>query len=553
MITLLLGALSLLSFITLLFCLSGLLDHQNPSVDERLIGGLTVFLLASNTAQLLTGLTSVGAKAFIGSAAMIGIRRLSRTSNFTWNRRISLPLFGATCGASTVLLLLAQLSSRATLNYDADLYHFAIVEALSSERLIIGWANVHERFAVQSSVFHVAAFLDNGLWGADGYRLSGSLFTCISLVCFCSSFRRVQQATSGPGDLLCIFALPAIWAVSLLDQYHFNGPSLDPPNALMAIVAATKVADFMLRRDMRSFEVAALAVVVSYSVRPQGLVLMVVFVAGVLTLCPGRRREMLLSRARPSVALLMVIVGRSFLLSGFPFAPLPWSIPRISWALDEREMAEFAQTVRSWGRKFGGTDDLGLLNFRWFPDWWATNSAGLTIFVSLGFLGLLLWMLAPRDVWAFSRVHLASVVSVGVIPLLAWFLSAPAPRFGWGYLAVGGALWTLAIDLSDKNRQRFDQSGAEVVRALSLAVVGLLVLIPLTWGQRGVLFETSPQLPILPQDESPALAGIASENPIELKVPRYGDQCGWEFWCSPRDPGALNVTKFGPWWVTRRS
>jgi len=272
-----------------------------------------------------------------------------------------------------------------------------------------------------------------------------------------------------------------------------------------------------------------------------------------IALCPRKRRVFCTRRNGLPIAFFMMLMFRSTLLSGFPLAPLPLSVPGLSWSLDRRQLEGFALTVRSWARRFGGTEDVRLFSFGWLPEWWANNSSALTPVVSLGLLGLLFWMLGPRDVLVSRRTNIVAIFVVGAIPVSTWFFASPALRFGWGQLAVFGASWVLAIDLTPERRERFDRFAAGTFRTLVVCAAGLLVLVPLVWGQRGLLIDTGSEFPISPADESPALVGVATANSVELKMPRVGDQCGWEIWCSPRDPGPLSVNKFGLWWVVSRS
>lgn len=275
-----LGALSLLAFMALLFCISGVWQTRERCLDERILGGLAVFIFASNVIHLFAGLNSLIAKSVIGVLALIGLIKLLRASGLSHELRIACLSKRHLLSAALLLLFLTLLSTKSTLNYDANLYHFASIEALSSERIIIGWANLHERFAVPSSVFNVASFLGNGLWGADAYRLTGALFTCISVLAFSQSVRRASAAQSSPGDLLTAVTVPAVWSWGLFQPYWFNGPSLDVPAALISVIAASKLADFILRRDARTFEIAAVAVVLAYSLRPVNLVLVVILLCG---------------------------------------------------------------------------------------------------------------------------------------------------------------------------------------------------------------------------------------------------------------------------------
>jgi len=547
--TIFLGALSLLSFTTLLWCLSGLWRPRDYYLDERILGGFAVFLLASNTIHLFTGLSSIVAKSLIGLLAVVGAKKVFR-SRTREPKRFSLSLnYRAIVGGSFSLWILSTVSAGPTLNYDANLYHFAFIEALSSERIIIGWANLHERFAVQSSVFNVAAFLENGPWGPDSYRLTGALFVFISMVFFREALRRISMACSSPGDLLIALALPSVWAWGLFQQYWFSGPSLDVPAALLAVVASSKLADFVLERDSRTFEMATIGIVVAYSLRPINLVLIILLALVAAVRCRQEVRERVKKGASLPIALFLVLVVRSFLLSGFPLAPLTVGFSGIHWSIEGRRLEFMNLSVRSWARRFGGTQDLEFLSFGWLPEWWANNSSAFSAFLSLGALGLLLGQFAPRSVWVVGRSNVAAIVAVGVIPTAVWFSLAPALRFGWGQLAVCAASWTLAIDLSADGREQFDRFAAEIFKGLVVSAAALMVFVPLTWAQRGVLFDTSLQLPISPADQPPALVGVASESPVELRMPRVGDQCGWEIWCSPQDPGSVRVNKIGPWWV----
>ncbi len=326
---------------------------------------------------------------------------------------------------------------------DTGSYHAQFIQWLQQYRVVPGLGNLHGRLAFNSHAHLLAAFFS---WPhVEATPLHQSFGSYLFLLAGFFSFRKFcwyfQQRHPAilfySGFLLLIFICFRPWisspmpdsavtififfAVALLVEKINSGTlaKTDFYSGLLLILTATLI----------SFKLSAVFLVAL-------LFYQLFYLAG------SERRPRLMAAAGIFFLVLLPWVIRNVILSGYLLYPLPWldlfnfdwEIPlqKVKW--EHLEIVHFARLPNAAWR-----ENIGVPLTGWFGSWFKMQekvSQGLLILLS-GLLLLQGLFLSYRN-WKLQPPLYILFLVLSFCCLL-WFFTAPAFRFGYGYL-IGAAL-----------------------------------------------------------------------------------------------------------------
>jgi hypothetical protein len=246
-----------------------------------------------------------------------------------------------------------------------------------------------------------------------------------------------------------------------------------------------------------------------------------------------------------AAVLLSVWMLHGVLLSGCAVYPLRATcFSGLPWAVLPQQVDDINIYMRAWARHPEEPDFARVLqDWSWLPQWFskARKNRSMEFLLAGVLLGALATASAGAEIWARPRDDLALIATGLAASLGFWFLSAPAVRFGAGFilaaalfgLSLAGAAWL--------HRPRF-YSCAPLVLIFLMMLSALCGL-----GRLRVegFFNANP---------GAAVYQFRTTQRVRLWVPRAGDQC-WahELPCTPyvnsaalarvRWPGACRASR----------
>lgn len=386
-------------------------------------------------------------------------------------------------GLVTVCLAIAALGP--VTNYDSGLYHLGAIAYAGEFRTIPGLANVYQAFGYNTSQFPFGAFLGNGPWQGQGYRLGNGLIVTamsVDLVLRIAAKRRTLGTS-----ILLVGALAAWVPLVALSDFLVTSPTSDSVVMVLSLVALAYLAD-ALRRPTdfgRNASVAFVLGFLAFTMRPT----MGAFLLGVVLVIIARGWRIVRSGGTvawpmPAAVALLAVVGvlvqtaRDYLLSGWLQYPLSvWKFD-VAWrAIDPvtsrdatlgaaRNPFDFEAAAHGWSW-------IGPWLIRVPLQWGIYEFTALVVFaVTLGVLAR-----RRRGTVLVSRSLLLLMVPCLIAVAAWWTLSPPSFRFIWGPLfglAVVPAGWYLHALTSGPRRERGRWSLA-LAGSIALAVVVPLV------------------------------------------------------------------------------
>ena len=501
---------------------------------------LVVVLGISLVAPLGGPAAAVAVVAVLGAVAVLALLSLRRSGAASLTTGWRAPgaagwLFLGAVAATMTVLAVAVLGS--VTHYDTGLYHWGAIRYAYDYPVITGMANLFIPLGYSNSLFPWAAFLGNGPWAGEGFRLvNGLFFTLLAtdvVLRLVSQRRSVGLPVAMTG--LVVAALPLVG----ISSFWAASPSPDPAVMILTFVSLAALAD-----EVSVGAGAATAVttaLLAASMRP----LMIFFLVGVLLVVVAvhvRRRRWPVGVAW--VGIWAVLLGtvqsvRDYRLSGwlqYPLSVVGFDVP---WRAIDPSITQGATLANA--RDPSGLSDP-LHGWAWIEPWiaalphqWEPLAA-----VMLAGTGAVLVLCVPVARSSVSLRGLALVLAPCLLTIAVWFVATPPSfRFAWGpilgvgVLLVGWGLWAWSLSPLP-NARRIVQTALPATAAVALillagytAVARLQVSGPREerlWSLAGMSIPYSVvALPLPPTREVHLASGLTIAEPTE------SDQCWARF------------------------
>lgn len=442
--------------------------------------GMTIIVLLVLVASLVAPLRSTAAAVIVGIPVVvlvvIGVLVMRRRdpalrTDRSWRGWSAVALAGMALG--TCYLAVTALGP--VTNYDSGLYHLGAIRYAGDYAAIPGLANLYFPFGYNTSTFPLAAFLGNGPWDGQGFRLLNGLVLVLMAV---DLTFRLRQRRFSVGTYVLALGLVVAWVPMIgLADYWVTSPSQDSAVLALSIVSAAYLADAVSapRSLGRDGAVALAVAVVLVSMRPLMGAFALATVAVIGLLLWRRRRAARRSWGPVAVAAGLGILlaaaqsARDVVLSGwlqFPLAFLPFDVP---WRAPDpgeatratlgaaRDPADLWDAAQGWG---------------WVPGWlsrlpgqWETALFALLVIAALVAV-VLAWRVGRPP----GRALLAALAPSVLTVVVWWTATPPSFRFVWGPLFL---LAILPLAWSLRNLALAGRSWSAGVRPLVLGGVGV--------------------------------------------------------------------------------
>ena len=396
--------------------------------------GLSLIQPLASAAVLVAVAISVVAMGVI--SIFMGLRFGPRTrqglpasASLTWVALVVVAVFVAS--------FLAAAALGSVTNYDTGLYHLGAIRYAADYATIPGLANLFNPFGYDNSQFVLGAFLGNGPWNGNGYRLLNGLFVVLLLCDLCLRFRRASRK---PGDFVLLIGagLALVPLVGLAD-YLVTSPTADTAVMLLTLISVAYLSDAALAkfRFAADSSVAIATAVMAFLMRPTMIVFLVIVLLVASVLYVRRAPKSFVGWAPialvGAVSLLGVVVQivRNYYLSGWLFYPLslhgfdvPWRTldPAINRGMTlavARDPNDYVHAAQGWAW-------VGPW-IRRLPEQWETFEILLAAVI------VIVCLLSARGGRPLRLRLLALIMTPAVVSVVFWWiLTPPSFRFAWG-------------------------------------------------------------------------------------------------------------------------
>ena len=533
--------------------LLNLRSHGTATLRGSLWLGTLVSIIAILTIGIFTPLRSPTALVTFGILLAAGavatiylLRSNHRNGNFTLQITKTDWLSIAGLGAALAYLALAALGP--VTNYDSGLYHLGAIKYAGDYATIPGIANLYFPFGYNTSLYPVGAFLGNGPWNGNGFRLFNGFLIVLLVVDVVLRLARTKNVKGkrSTGTYFLVIAIPLtlVPLVSLSD-YWVTSPSSDAAVLVITLISVAYLLDALTQKNnmVANASVSFTAAVIAFSLRPTMVVFLIalsmVLIYRVIQI-KSTRWIYLLIPAALGVILLATQSTRDYLLSGWLQYPLslisfnvPWLASDPIWNRDAT-LGNARNPADIWGSVEG---------FAWVGPYLSRLPSQWETFFVAGLAALAIALLLLNS--KFGKPLRWKTIMIALLPatagVITWFFfSPPTFRFGWG-VVFSFFLVLIAFPLKaivEKNRLRLTRAVTPALAFMLITLVGFNLATRFqsdtitennTWsvGPISIDYKLSPITPMQIVEQELA-SGLVVTSPTE------SDQC-WDNYplCSP--------------------
>ena len=378
--------------------------------------------------------------------------------------------------------------------HDTGMYHAQAVKWINEYGTVYGLGNLHYRLAFNSSWFYFAAFFDIlSFDGRTAHVINLVPYTLVLLICFSGFYNLFKRNISVSQILKCLLALP-ICAAPFLTIVFLPSLSPDFVVAVFILYALILAIDYCEKQEIPDggqtdgqSETYILLLCLSLflpTIKLSSLpvLLFAVFIA---VKAENRKIKLLLTSSLVGAIILLPFLLGHVLLSGYLLFPVPqidlfsfdWKVPYEVAENVRRSIKYFAINP---GMEGGIWSVAGMSTSEWIQLWFARSGGKLinhwTITAFISAVVFFIVCCVRRIKLCLDILVIQTIVLTGIV---YWFFSAPAYRFGIGWiwafiiLAYGNCMYLVLQSVG----QRFAEY---VVRAtfvvLTVALVNLLLI-----------------------------------------------------------------------------
>jgi hypothetical protein len=421
--------------------------------------------------------------------------------------------------------------------YDTDLYHANVVRWLNEYGVVPGLANLHMRFASNSSLFSIAAVMDNSLWDdlapwiMPGIMLWGCLLYLLHEICF-----------SAAADFRVYSLVVFVW-LALAIRSVYPGLYYDDPTHVINAVTILEAYKMLkspneyIDKHSRLVMILATASFMMKPITSVSLLFCALLSAYLLIKTYGRSLTQWFGTFSIPFLAGCVWLARNAVLSGYPLFPLPIIPLPFDWTMTLDHAKFNYYTIVGWARI--PTENFLKAAQNGFSFWiyqWLTNNLRHK---DSWYLGIFPFMVSTL-LWinALIRKHVKHVevfCLFSYLSIIYWFTSAPDVRFGGGLFWVSlalSAVYSLNHVLDPARLINNRKPMLKVLVVLSLFIFGgaIFKVMP---GDHG-LFSVN-RMPSYPMDEFVT----DTMPPFTILIPQNGEyRCG-----NSRIPSSANFPR----------
>lgn len=370
-------------------------------------------------------------------------------SSFIYRKKISLPASWFDKIGILILFLYSCLLPLADLkNYDTLLYHFPMISWISQYPLPFGIANIYEKFGFNSTWFIDAAIINplRIVTETPFFIVNAIMFFFFGIFIFFTSVKMIKENSINFSSIFVLLtAIP--WFCCL--RNIISSPSPDAPNMLLILFITFLLIKAVETKNIDYFfillPISFYAVTIKLSAAPYFIVIFLILLFAVIfkkysmkvfnTGSEFKKTIMPKYIAANFISLIVAILYfiRGIISSGYPFYPSIFGHIDFKWSVPVEITINAENFIKSWARNPGANPDLVLKNWNWLKPWFyqLITDKLLMGMLALGVLSVIFYFIFKRRK---KLVAFLFVLSVSFFGCLFWFFTAPALRFGYGYL-----------------------------------------------------------------------------------------------------------------------
>ncbi|MES1221347.1 MAG: hypothetical protein ABUT20_37950, partial [Bacteroidota bacterium] len=325
-------------------------------------------------------------------------------------------------------------------NFDTQIYHLQIIQWQYEYGVVPGMANLFPRFGQGSNWFNLIAFFHIPFLKHENFAyLNISFVTWFFLWLFANWKYHItggglKQGNRALGFFYFIFFIFCMYDWQLYRDAA-NSTNYDFQVTAFIIISISYFFEEIMVNQSRNYfsPIFVLFVLTIISFKFSGI--FILFLLMYYLTINRRRRYWLITIAMGLIIIVPVLI-KNYIITGYPLFPQPISFGSPDWQLPKGLADGNYQYILNYNRFFNYWFMIGKVEdapFNWVSYWFKGIQIQHKIVLIIALSSFLLFFINPKSVIKQNRLKF--IIAILLLMIAGWFLTAPDPgRFGYGPL-----------------------------------------------------------------------------------------------------------------------
>lgn len=359
-----------------------------------------------------------------------GIRSLFKESQ---------PVFSGSAVILSVagILMFVVLGFAKTVNIDTEIYHLQIIRWTNEYGTVPGLANLYPRFGLSSSWFNLISFFHVPAFNAQNFTYLNATTVIWFFIWLVYKTEWNRKSKDGNSSLSLFYFLLLVY--SLFDwqllRNTANSTSHDFIVTALLIFCIAFIIDDIFNSRSLLLPVPVL-IVLALSVIPFKLSGILVLLLLLYFLLLQNKKKNYLTVFAAGIIIILPHFIRNYFISGYPLYPIAFSPLQPDWQLPADMVKYFNEYILYNNRYYNQTIDFVSTAPRsiqsWIPYWFSGILLQHKIIIAAAITSAVVFVFKKEP--EADRKKIRRLMAVLLLMLTGWFISAPDPRFGFGFI-----------------------------------------------------------------------------------------------------------------------
>jgi len=429
-------------------------------------------------------------------------------------------LAGLSSPALLVLFLFASvflfvlLSALQPVNGDTQIYHLQIIQWQNQYKVVPGIANLYPRFGLGSNWFNLISLFYWPIFKNENFTYLNAGFVIWFFIWLFSKwhfyFQKRDKVNFQP--LSAFYFLLLIYCMFDWQLYRDSANSTNydfAVNAFTIIICSFFIEGVATGNSRNKFSfIALLFTLCAISFKLSGIFLLLFIFYHVLI---SWRTVKWIFAIVTGVLVLLPVLIKNYIITGYPLFPSPLSINAPDWMLPKQLASGLYRYIilsnRFYNYQWSFAAKFDTTSFYWIPYWINGILWKHKIILALAILST--FFLFKKPGLPLNHKNLGSIIFVLLLMMAGWFFTAPDPgRFGYGIL-LSAAFLTVSLFVYPLLTTKLYQ----MILLVTIIVIGIYAI------KKSKPIFNNPNYAIYPDSFKEPPYQVIRLNNIDLKLP----------------------------------
>ena len=406
------------------------------------------------------------------------------------------------------------MSALQPVNGDTQIYHLQIIQWQNRYKVVPGIANLYPRFGLGSNWFNLISLFYWPIFKNENFTYLNAGFVIWFFIWLFSKwhFYFQKRDTVNFQPLSAFYFLLLIYCMFDWQLYRDSANSTNydfAVNAFTIIICSFFIEGVATDRSRNEFSfIALLFTLCAISFKLSGIFLLLFIFYHVLI---SWRTVKWVFAIVTGVLVLLPVLIKNYIITGYPLFPSPLSINAPDWVLPKQLASGLYRYIilsnRFYNYQWSFINKFDATNFNWIPYWINGILWKHKIILALAILST--FFLFKKPGLPLNHKNLRSIIIVLLLMMAGWFFTAPDPgRFGYGIL-LSAAFLTVSLFVYPLLTTKIYQ----LILLVTIIVTGIYTI------KKGKPIFDSPNYAIHPNSFKEPPYRVIRLNNIDLKLP----------------------------------